>query len=219
MSTEITVTDDLTAIEEQIEGLLAAIQEPVEALGRLLGEIRDRRLYAKDGAHKTFEDYCRKRWGKGRSTVNRWILKSITPKAIASGLGTNGAEIEPAMRQNSNADSTPETAPSKPSPEPGRDPEKDVFLEDETPAQIPTVLHTMEVFTDALHALRGFGWLAIIEADEDMAMVMIEETEEWIQEAPLEESTDDEYTPEQPVPEQPAEKPRVPAGHEEIDFG
>ncbi len=59
---------------EQLEGIIERGQRTFLEVGRALMEIRDGRLYREHYA--TFEDYCRDRWGWGRSRAEQLISAS-----------------------------------------------------------------------------------------------------------------------------------------------
>lgn len=69
----------------------AAIEAGARQVGAALAAIRDQRLYRE--THATFEDYCRKRWGIGRSYAN----KQITAAKVTDALGTNVPKINEAQ--------------------------------------------------------------------------------------------------------------------------
>jgi hypothetical protein len=76
----INVLRSLTELEDVIQSGLKTFVE----VGAALLEIRDRRLYQKQG-FDTFENYCRERWGWGRNYVN----KQIAAAGVVQALGTN----------------------------------------------------------------------------------------------------------------------------------
>jgi hypothetical protein len=54
-------------------------------VGNVLSEIRDKRLYRQ--SYETFEDYCRGRWNKSKTHVNRLIaaaevVRNLTPMGV-----------------------------------------------------------------------------------------------------------------------------------------
>lgn len=80
-----------------LEGVIERGLETFVEVGRALMEIRDQRLYRE--THKTFEAYCRERWGWGRNYAN----KQITAAEVAKELGTTvpneavGRELAPLL--------------------------------------------------------------------------------------------------------------------------
>lgn len=69
---------DLFELERVIQhGINTFVQ-----VGNALAEIRDRKLYRAE--HRTFEDYCRDRWGFARNYAN----KMIAAAEVVTGLGT-----------------------------------------------------------------------------------------------------------------------------------
>lgn len=74
----------LSKLEKQID----AGKHTWVAVGNALEEIRDRRLYRKD--HKTFEEYCQKRWGWSSRHGNRVIKSASAVKALTDKMGPIG---------------------------------------------------------------------------------------------------------------------------------
>ena len=79
---ETPVTDDLTARLAELEEIVEEGLETFIAVGEALREIRDSRLYRKQ--HKTFEDYCRARWGWDRRNANRHIEAAKIAQSLGS---------------------------------------------------------------------------------------------------------------------------------------
>jgi phage N-6-adenine-methyltransferase len=91
---ELTVTecDRLTALEQTIERGLQTFVD----VGTALLEIRDTRLYRQGS--KTFEDYCRERWGMQRHYANRLISAAeVTVNLVPMGtiLPTSERQVRP----------------------------------------------------------------------------------------------------------------------------
>jgi hypothetical protein len=74
----------LTELEKIIEGGLQTFYE----VGKALNEIRESKLYKEN--YKTFDDYCRERWGMSKTHANRYIIASD----VADNLTPIGAKIE-----------------------------------------------------------------------------------------------------------------------------
>ena len=85
-------TDYATRLAE-LEQIVEEGLETFVAVGEALREIRDSRLYREQ--HKTFEAYCRERWGWDRRNANRYVeaaeiarrLGSIDPNSCDLALG------------------------------------------------------------------------------------------------------------------------------------
>jgi protein gp37 len=60
---------------KQCETIIERGQKTFYEVGMALKTIRDARLYR--STHRTFEDYCRERWGFEKTTANRFITSSI----------------------------------------------------------------------------------------------------------------------------------------------
>lgn len=93
--------DRLDELERVVDRGLQTFVE----VGTALGEIRDRRLYR--ATHATFEDYCRERWGMGRSHAYRMIdaaevVRAVSPNGdIGSPSSESVArELVPVMRDD-----------------------------------------------------------------------------------------------------------------------
>lgn len=79
---------ELTALTKAEADTLSCCETDIEKGGRLVASamatIRDKKLYRQFG---TFDDYCRERWGSGRSQVDRLIahervLDNLTPIGV-----------------------------------------------------------------------------------------------------------------------------------------
>ncbi|MEH2178724.1 hypothetical protein [Nostoc sp.] len=90
------VTIDVTAVEvqelsEEEQSLRLHLEQKVERAfyeaGKALMELRDRRLYR--STHKTFEDYCRDKFGHSRQQSNYLIAAAD----VYENLTTNGCQI------------------------------------------------------------------------------------------------------------------------------
>ncbi len=81
-------TGRLAELEAVVERGLQTFVE----VGEALGEIRDQRLYR--ATHRTFEEYCRDRWGFVASRARQLIAAAETVTAVTldgSGTGKRGA--------------------------------------------------------------------------------------------------------------------------------
>jgi len=70
-------------------------------VGNALAEIRDRKLYRAE--HKTFEDYCRDRWGFGSDYARRQIraaqtIENLKTEPIGSVFPTTESQVRPLAR-------------------------------------------------------------------------------------------------------------------------
>lgn len=82
---------ELRRLEDVIEAGLRTFIE----VGRALIDIRDQRLYR--GAHATFDDYCRDRWGMSKTHANRLIASAVTVENLGDVdiLPANEAQVRP----------------------------------------------------------------------------------------------------------------------------
>jgi hypothetical protein len=81
---------DQQALEDYEQIIENGLKSFVE-VGRALSAIRDGKLYRQ--THKTFEAYCRERWGLGRSYANRQIAAA----SVIENLVTIGTKNQSAM--------------------------------------------------------------------------------------------------------------------------
>lgn len=81
------IDSPLTAEEskelERLEDVVSRHQQGFVEVGDALGRIRDDRLYRK--THKTFEAYCRERWGLSRSYADRTVVAAEVAKMLPIG--------------------------------------------------------------------------------------------------------------------------------------
>ena len=76
------------AEEARLKELETVIEQGLQTfyeVGKALDEIREKRLYRE--THKTFEAYCRQKWGIARQTANRFIsaaqvIENLTPIGV-----------------------------------------------------------------------------------------------------------------------------------------
>jgi hypothetical protein len=66
-------------------------------VGEALEEIRERRLYRE--THKTFDEYCRDRWGMSRIHAHRLITAAEVTAVLPTGNGTTVPRSERALRE------------------------------------------------------------------------------------------------------------------------
>src|SRR5262245_42800910 len=83
----------MDALTKSETGALAELEAVVEKgkrsfveVGSALAEIRDHRLYR--ATHKTFEDYCRERWGWNRAHANQIISGAEAVRKLPQGMDT-----------------------------------------------------------------------------------------------------------------------------------
>jgi hypothetical protein len=87
------VTEELTPEEESDRLFLERkVERAFYEAGRALKELRDRRLYR--STHKTFEEYCRDRFGYGKNNANMKILAASVVDELEK-MTTNGGQILP----------------------------------------------------------------------------------------------------------------------------
>jgi hypothetical protein len=82
----------------ELESAVEAGLQTFHAVGRALLEIRDSRLYR--SAYKTFEEYCRQRWGFSRQHALRLIdaadvQEDLTPIGVTLGHESQARELVP----------------------------------------------------------------------------------------------------------------------------
>ena len=87
------LTTQLTEIEktefETLEGIIERSAKSFVDVGNALLTIRDRGLFRE--GHKTFNDYCKAKWGMGKAYANRLIVGS----QVAENLAPHGARLTP----------------------------------------------------------------------------------------------------------------------------
>ena len=101
VSVEVVQTDELTEDEQRDRlHLERQVERAFYLAGKALKELRDRRLYR--STHKTFEEYCRDRFGMKRAHSYRLIdaalvVDNLSPKCLQIGdiLPTNENQVRP----------------------------------------------------------------------------------------------------------------------------
>ncbi len=91
VSVEVVLMEELTPAEESERlQLERQVERAFYNAGKALQQLRDRRLYR--STHKTFEEYCRDRFGFTRRHINYLIAGSLVVDNLK--MGTNGSQIE-----------------------------------------------------------------------------------------------------------------------------
>ena len=92
------LTTQLTEIEkaelETLEGIIGRSVKSFVDVGNALLTIRDQGLYRE--GHKTFNDYCKAKWGMGKTYANRLIVGSqVAENLVPHGTRLTPCEIQP----------------------------------------------------------------------------------------------------------------------------
>jgi hypothetical protein len=101
------VTDELTPEEERERLFLERkVERAFYQAGKALTELRDRRLYR--STHKTFEEYCKDRFGFGRHAANRLIAgASVVENLVTISAQNQSEEMVPIGHQNQSGEMVP----------------------------------------------------------------------------------------------------------------
>jgi hypothetical protein len=86
-----TMNDELITIEEskrliELESVIQTRLDTFMDVGNALAEIRDSKLYRIE--HKTFEDYCREKWGMKRGYANYLVRAAEVVKSLPAEMVT-----------------------------------------------------------------------------------------------------------------------------------
>ena len=69
---------------DELETVIAEGMRTFVDVGAALAEVRDNKLYSTEAGYKTFEAYCKDRWGWGRSYAHRLIDAAATAENVAN---------------------------------------------------------------------------------------------------------------------------------------